>query len=749
MTDSLSVKTPPRAPEAHANPRLVALHRSVRAAVVNPATFAVTLLVIRNLQVATFAVFGCFALLVMADFGGRRPARAVAYVSATLVGAALVAIGTLVSPNAVVGAVVMLAVAFTVSFASVFGGYLAAAQSALLLAFVLAVAIPAPVSAIPTRIAGWLLAGAVATVAGLFFWPWFERVALRQRAAEACIAVADLIEALRQSGQEQQLDATRAAARAAVRAVRSEYARTAMRPAGPTRRDRAFVELMTELEQIADLSDRPFFEQRPSSPPCIDEGDRLTAAVTAALRASAAVLTGGPGPDIGAIETARSEHRAALDRWAADELRRGRPPEDVLEGIDIDHTLRVIAYLAMALSANAVICAGGRPPDEGFPLPAAIPRLEGPRGTAIRMARTLRTHLDPSSTVLHGSLRTAVGLALSVFLARTLGLGHAFWVVLGTLTVLRSNALGTGRSTVEALIGSVIGFLAGGLFAFVVGNDTVLMWVSLPIALFFASYAASAVGFVAGQAAFTVTVIIIFNLISPAGWQVGLVRIEDVAVGTAISVVVGVLLWPRGARRDVTRATAGFYRAVVAYLQQGFDLVLGTGTTSTIAPVRAAVLRARLRAGEAFDVFLNERGAKPLEPATVGRLVAAGRQALLAGDLLTFVASDLGYRAAACPEGAAEVREQVRVLLAGITHLADELDGGSRDGMPSPRPSLEALNRAAVTCMRRAARADGSTHGAMAVVIAGEWVENLGRLTADLEQPVAAAVDAAAIHWWR
>lgn len=436
-------------------------------------------------------------------------------------------------------------------------------------------------------------------------------------------------------------------------------------------------------------------------------------------------------------------------RSIAGPLRRGRPAEEVLQGVDIDHTLRVIAYLAIALSANAVICAGGRPPDEGFALPASIPHLEGPRGTAIRMARTLRTHLDPSSTVLHGSLRTAVGLALSVFLARTLGLGHAFWVVLGTLTVLRSNALGTGRSTVEALIGSVIGFVAGGLFAVVAGNDTVLMWIALPIALFFASYAASAVGFVAGQAAFTVTVIIIFNLISPAGWQVGLVRIEDVAVGTGISVVVGILLWPRGARRDLTRATAGFYRAVVAYLQQAFDLVLGTGTAASVAPVRAAVLRARLRAGEAFDVFLNERGAKPLDPATVGRLVAAGRQALLAGDLLTFIASDLGYRATSCPEGAAEVRQQVRVLLAGVAHLADALGGDAPDGVTVERPSLEALNQAAVTCMRRAGSDAGSTHGAMAVVIAGEWVQNLGRLTADLEQPVAAAVHAADIHWWR
>jgi uncharacterized membrane protein YccC len=750
MADAAIEKAPPSAPEGRANPRLVALHRSVRAAVINPSVFAITLLVFRNLQVATFAVFGCFALLVMADFGGRRPARAVAYVSATLAGAALVALGTLVSINAVVGAVVMLAVGFTVTFAAVFGGYVAAAQSALLLAFVLAVAIPGPVSAIPARLAGWLLAGAVSTLAGLFLWPWFERIALRKRAAEACLAVADLIVALRRSATtEEQLAPLRTAARAAVQAIRGEYARTAMRPAGPTRRDRAFVELMTELEQIVDLTERPFYEQRPTSRPCIDEGDRLTEAVTTALRASAAVLTGGAGPDIVAIEVARREHRAALDRWAGDELRRGRPPEEVLQGIDVDHTLRVVAYLAIALSANAVISAGGRPPEDGIALPAAIPQLEGARGTAIRMARTLRTHLDPSSTVLHGSLRTALGLALSVFLARTLGLSHAFWVVLGTLTVLRSNALGTGRSTLEALLGSVIGFAAGGLFAVLAGNDTVLMWIAMPIAIFFASYAASAIGFVTGQAAFTVAVIIIFNLISPAGWQVGLVRIEDVAIGTGISVVIGVLLWPRGARRDVTRATASLYRAVIAYLHEAFDSVLGVDTSDTVAPVRAAVLRARLRAGEAFDVFLIERGAKPLAPATVGRLVAAGRQALLAGDLLLYIATDLGYRATSCPDGAAAVRAQVGVLLAGMNHLADELAGGSNDGVAAERPSLEALNQAALTCMRDAGNDDTSTHGAMAVVIAGEWVQNLGRMAADLEQPVAAAMDAAETHWWR
>ena len=738
----------PRPPEGRTDPRLVALHRSVRAAIVNPAIFAISLLVIHNLQVATFAVFGCFALLVMADFGGHRPARAIAYVAATVAGAALVALGTAVSPNAAVGATVMLVVGFTLAFAGVFGGYLAAAQTALLLAFVLSVCIPAPVTAIPTRVGGWLFAGAVSTLAGVFFWPWFERVNLRKKTAAACLAVADLVLGLRRSREDDQMGPLREAARAAVQAMRGEYSRTAMRPAGPTRRDRALVELMTELEQIVDLAERPFHQQRTDIRPCIVEGNRLAATVIAALSASARVLTGGPPPDIGAIDEARRAHRAALDRWAAEELRAGRAAEDVLLGIDVDHTLRVIAYLTIELSANALIVAGGRPDDE-IRLPAGIPRREGGRGVAMRVARTLRTHLEPSSTVLHNSLRVAVGLAVSVALARTLGLGHAFWVVLGTLSVLRSNALGTGRTTVQALIGSVIGFVAGGLFAAAAGNHSVVMWIAMPIAIFLASYAASAIGFVTGQAAFTLTVIIIFNLISPAGWQVGLIRIEDVAVGTGISVVVGLMLWPRGARRDLARATASSYRAIVGYLERAFDMVLGISRAADMAQARAEAVRARDRAGEAFDVFLNERGAKPLEPQTAGRLVSAANQGLLAGDLLVVVAADLGYRAGACPDGAAKVEAQLQVLLGGVRYLADELAGRAPHGEHPELPSAEALREAAIECLRRSESDEQAARGAMAVVIAGEWVQNLAQLETDLEQTVDAAVSAAGVPWWR
>src|SRR5712692_9239244 len=746
------VETPPAsrplaALKAPSDPGFAALRRAARAAIIIPLAFAFGQLVLHDTQNVIFMVFGGFALLVMSDFGGPRPVRALAYVTATLVGAVLIALGTVVSQTTALAGAVMLLVGFAISFASVFGGYVAAAQTGLLLAFVISVSVPAPAGAVPARVAGWAFAGILATFAGVFLWPRFERVKLRKSAAKACLSVANLVEGLRPAAPIRDLPPLLAAARRAEQVARQEYAATAKRPAGPTRRDRAFVQVLSELQSIVDIVERPFEQARSATPPGIEETDRLIEATVAALRSSADILTGGRPPDLRAVEEARERHRTALDHWAAKELRAGRPADQVLDGLDVDHTLRVVSYLAMSLGSNAVIAAGGRPEEE-IVLPVSAPRLEGLSGTATRVLRTVRTHLKPSSTVLQRSLRVAVGLALAVLLARILGLSHAFWVVLGTLQVLRSTALGTGRTTLQALVGNVIGVVIGGVFAILAGNHPLVMWAALPIAIFVAAYAATSVGFAASQAAFTINLIVIFNLISPAGWQVGLVRIEDLAVGAAISVVVGLLFWPRGARRELARSVAGFYRVLIAYLDRTFDRVLGFEPAAGLDSARRPVIQAAERAGEAFDAFLNERSETPLDPQTAGFLLAAGNHAILAGDLLDVISTRLGYQAGGCPDGARAVRAQVRILLDGFGRLADQLALEQPDGVIE-RVSTPALRAAALDCLRRWRNDERAGRGAMAVVMAGEWAQNLARLEDDLKEPVARAADAARTPWWR
>src|SRR3954469_17237886 len=81
------------------DPGFAALRRAGRAAIVMPSAFAVGNEVIGNVDVATFAAFGSFAMLLLVDFSGPMSARLQAYVALALTGAVLVCVGTLASRN--------------------------------------------------------------------------------------------------------------------------------------------------------------------------------------------------------------------------------------------------------------------------------------------------------------------------------------------------------------------------------------------------------------------------------------------------------------------------------------------------------------------------------------------------------------------------------------------------------------------------------------------------------------------------
>ncbi len=729
------------------DPGFGALRRAARAAIVIPLALAFAKYVLKDPNALLFVVFGSFALLVMSDFGGLRRARARAYLTAALVGAGLIILGTFASATAWLAAGTMFVVAFVMNFARIFGGYIAVGEVGLLLSFVIALSIPAPPSSIPGRLAGWAVAAVCSTLAATLLWPRFERVTVRKSAAHAVLALAQAIDALGSKGSSEQLKQRIAGARKAQQDAALQFRSAVNRPVGPARRDRALIELLSEVDRIVDILEHPFHQTRPERFPQLPEGASLTATVVGTLRAAADVLTGGSPPDLAAIDRARDAHREALDRWAAAQLRHGRPADEVLEGIDADHTLRTIAYLTMALASNASIAGGYEP--RGISLPSAVPARPGIDGVLLRISRTVRTHLDPTSTVLHGTLRVAFGLTIAVLLARLLDLSHAFWVVLGALQVLRSNALGTGRTTVQAIIGNAIGVLVGGLFVVVAGKTSLVMWLSLPVTVFIAAYAASTIGFMASQAAFTINLIVIFNLLAPAGWQIGLLRLEDLGVGVGISLLVGLLLWPSGARREFARSVADLYRTMTPQVGQAFRDILGLRSASPAGVSMRTVIAARDRAGEALQALMNERSASTLDTQTAGLLVSAGNHVILAAELLEMVARRMDYRAQACPDGVRRVEQQTDAVLGEFVHLADQLSRAPSMDEVSPRPSLDAVREAELDCLRRWRNDDQAGRSAIALVIAGEWLANLDRLEEALQRPVALVADAARTPWWR
>jgi hypothetical protein len=155
-----------------------------------PAIFALCVEVIGNPAVATFAAFGSFAMLLLVDFAGPMRARLQAQAALAVTGAVFVCVGTLASRSAWLAAVAMALVAFGVLFAGVVSSVLAGATTSLLLAFILPVSLPGPVSSIPDRLAGWGLAAGAAFLAVALLWPAPARDPVRGAAIAGCRALA-------------------------------------------------------------------------------------------------------------------------------------------------------------------------------------------------------------------------------------------------------------------------------------------------------------------------------------------------------------------------------------------------------------------------------------------------------------------------------------------------------------------------------------------------------------------------------
>src|SRR4051794_22878965 len=220
-----------------------------------PVLFAVGSQVIGNPGLATFAAFGSFALLLLADFRGTLAERLAAQGSLVAVGCVFIPLATLVSGNAWAAAAAMSVVGFLVLFAGVVSSALAAASTSILLSFILPVATPAGADAIPDRLLGWLVAGVVALPAVTLLWPAPRRDPLRNAAAEACRRLSARLtaEVARWHGTgdadadaDAGADAAVARADAAVAALRSTFLATPYRPSGLTTATRAVVRLVDE-----------------------------------------------------------------------------------------------------------------------------------------------------------------------------------------------------------------------------------------------------------------------------------------------------------------------------------------------------------------------------------------------------------------------------------------------------------------------------------------------------------------------
>ena len=721
--------------------------RALRATIVMPGLFALTFVVIGNPQMATFAAFGSFATLVLASFGGTRRDKAIAHLGLALVGSAALAIGTAVHGTDWLAALVTLPVAFAIFFGGVAGPNAASGVTAALLAYVLPVASPGAIAEIPSRLAGWWLASVVGTAAVLLLSPRTAGDRLRASAATLANALAGHLEA---AGRGEATPAGREATVAAKRELLTLSEATPYRPTGLATADQGLANITELLEWVSSLTADAFDGQTDTGPAALADRELLGAA--ARVLAEVGLLLNNedvPAEDISRriaeLERARTASSTQQSELSGDQASVEAAAQHAVHA-------QAIAVAARGAVADAMIASGRADPEtvaaqrrswygeerEGA---LAAGRLGGLAGAASVAAR----HASMRSVWFRSSARGAIALALAVAVADLTAVQHGFWVVLGTLSVLRTNAAATGATVLRALTGTVVGFAVGSALMLAIGTDHSTLWVVLPIAVLIAAYTPGTAPFAVGQAAFTVTVVVLFNLLAPAGWKVGLVRIQDVVLGCAVSLLVGVLLWPRGASAVVGDDVADAFRSGAAYLTQAVDWSLGLRQAAPDMAV--AAVSAGIRLDDALRLYLAEQGTKRVSRHDLWSLVMATVRLRLTAHSLA------GLRAhcppAPGPDGHADPVTALRRTAADLAGFYERVAvqvGRPHRGDPPPAvltvPS--GLDRQTV-----AAAAAGSARHRPHSVWVREHLTDLGAHLRDITQPAVQVARLRRVPWWR
>lgn len=584
------------------DPDGIATRRAIRAAIALPISIALVMFPLADRTGAIFAVFGTVGLLINSDFAGSVRARLGAYLLTGLAGSIALLVGWAASLTLPTAVGVTAIVAFGLTFLSIFRGAVSIGSSAVLLLYVLAVCVGGPAADLPDYLLGWWIAVVVSTVTALLILPRRQKQSARPLMAQAFAAAAAAAQAAWVGDRDEAALAKHVREfDAAVDAMTTCLADQPFRTQGVTARDGMLSILSNQVSSIRLLVDQAATTPPPAvtSPPFPPRQELADAIVRALEDLSRAMTDTDLLISARAVDEARSSMSDGIDQWAMQVTAGGMSPEDVSAEIAAHHQMRIFALLVERMVEMARVANGGDVEDLKVRPPI-------PKQSPVRM---LEAQWNGQSPWMRNAIRSAVGLGLGVLVMNLTGVDHGFWVLLAVISVLRFDAVGTRKFALFAILGTAAGVLIGLGLIELVDSRPLGLWILLPLLTFAAAWAGSAVNFPSGQAAFTAMVLVALGILNwPPDPAIGLVRIEDIAIGAAVAFVVGLLLWPRGAAAYLRTRLAASIRASTAHLDAAVTAFGDASAQATLPALRAAALGEIYRTGETFDVATVQRG---------------------------------------------------------------------------------------------------------------------------------------------
>lgn len=703
------------------DPDRLAARRAVRAAIAVPVALAIALYVFDDHTGAGFTLFGVTGLLVSSDFAGSPRKRALSYLYTGIAGSIALTLGWLASLNVLTAVTVTVVVGFGLTFLGLIRGSVSVATSSILLVFVLAVCLDGQAGSLPDYLLGWWIAVVVSTITALLILPRKRRDTHRITLAEAFNAAARAAEAAwaHDGGGRDDRALARFVAEFddAVDRLDVHSAGQQARASGLTERDAALNVLANVITGVRLLVDEAHEADPPEQVFTSAERQRLAHTIVHSLdELSAAMLDPAVVPSARALDRARERVKEGVEEWVLETSQKGMAAEEISAKVATLHQLRIFALLVEQMIELARVANGGKV--EALEVSPPVPR----RSLRLQFAAQLRL----TSPWMRNAIRSAIGLGLGVLVLHLTGVGHGFWVLLGVVSVLRLDAVGTRQYALRAVLGTVVGVLVGLIIITVFVTSPTVLWILLPILTLIGTWATGAVSYPSGQVAFSAMVLVALGILQwPPKVQDGITRVEDIALGAGVALLVGFLFWPRGAAGYLRERIADSVRTAGDYLSTTLRAFADQGLQSHLAKSRKESVSAIYRAFETYDTAVTQRG--PHEE------IEAWEPSVILGYLMNSVARIMSAFAVAEPiarthpelaPGIDAARkagdEQWAALAALIDPDNDDPDNDDPRGLP-PVPALPYPTLSNIT----------TRQDANALVIAvwlTDWVTHLSRL---------------------
>ncbi len=693
-----------------ADPGLALLKRATRVTVAALTGFYTCLYGFDSPVTAVYSIFTTVALGVLSTVAGSPAQRSRTYLTAAAVGAVLAVAGTWTATSNWLAAGGMLLVGFLVSLAGVGGPRLVGVANGLQLFYILACFPPYAPDTIGYRLGGIALGATLLTTADRLLWPdpgprpftvqlakAADLVATHAQELAAALQLRALRDPTSTAGEnvdgavdmdmDMDMDivtASPASCRAADEALDALLlARLPpmQRPLSPGARDRGLRHASESLRHVHSRLRTAMIPARATDARAIAA---LLEPLVSTLRGCAETLRGKTHPPtVDTVRRALGQFDEARMRW----LSHPDPvtaPAQLRAGARM--TLAAGASLALVEACRAVVGAPVTAPDlvgaEGRPRDNLSPFAYATRATPKLYWDRLALHLTGRSVLLQNAVRTGVVLAAARLVAAALDLSHGFWVLLATLSLMRTSAADTRTTLRPAFVGTVVGALIGGAVITVAGPDRTVYAALMPVVLIAAFTLGPIRGIAWAQGGFALVVSFLFMQIAPGSWQLAEVRLVDVVVGGLTGAVAGLLAWPRGGGGEVRRSAASFLHADGAALQATALDLLGVGDPDAARTRDFAARRALLLAEASNAQYHSERPDPALNHEDLHAALDLGRFILRGGEFLHLRYTSRPPRPVA---GADLVPVAAADAAAATDEYADALLHGRR-----PRPSTAA-----------------------------------------------------------